>query len=51
MLKHADKINMEFTYVPSRLTDVAETFRRIRERMEKAKEVPKQILPMKRVAK
>ena len=29
-MKHADKIDMRFKYTPSRLTDVAKTFARIR---------------------
>ena len=32
-MKHADKIDMSFKYTPSRLTDVAKTFARIRKQM------------------
>ena len=32
-MKHADKIDMSFKYTPSRLTDVAKTFARVRKQM------------------
>ena len=32
-MKHADKIDMRFKYTPSRLTDVAKTFARVRKQM------------------
>ena len=32
-MKHIDKIDMRFKYTPSRLTDVAKTFARIRKQM------------------
>lgn len=37
-MKHAHRINMDFVYVPSRLTDVSKTFARIRkQRAEEAR--------------
>jgi hypothetical protein len=35
-MKHADKIDMSFKYTPSRLTDVAKTFARVRKQMAEA---------------
>ena len=32
-MKHIDKIDMRFKYTPSRLTDVAKTFARVRKQM------------------
>ena len=51
-MKHADKIDMSFKYTPSRQTDVAKTFARIRRRMaEEAKLAkPSRIVNIKRVA-
>ena len=35
-MRHADKIDMSFKYTPSRLTDVAKTFARVRKQMAEA---------------
>ncbi len=32
-MKHIDKIDMRFKYTPSRMTDVAKTFARVRKQM------------------
>jgi len=32
-MKHTDKINMDFKYTPSCLTDVSKTFARVRKQM------------------
>ena len=51
-MKHTNKIKIDFAYVPSRATDVAKTFARIRRQMaEKAqaeKAMPKRVFPLKR---
>ena len=45
-MKHADKIDMAFKYTPSRLTDVAKTFARVRKQMAEAAKV-EQARPVK----
>ena len=45
-MKHIDKIDMRFKYTPSRLTDVAKTFARIRKQMAEA-EKAEQARPVK----
>jgi hypothetical protein len=45
-MKHIDKIDMRFKYTPSRLTDVAKTFARIRKQMAEAAKV-EQAKPVK----
>ena len=42
-MKHTDKIDMRFKYTPSRLTDVAKTFARVRKQMAEAAKVEKPV--------
>lgn len=35
--KHADKVDMRFKYVPAMLTDISETFERVRKQLKRSK--------------
>ena len=49
-MKHADKIDMRFKYIPSRLTDVSKTFARVRKQMaEEAKTPQVKVLALKKI--